>query len=235
VTDNAVLRAVFSLGEADGAILRALVSPDAKPRTFRDRLSRLTAGGLLRRRRAARTLWLYRLGPAGARANPGYVGAWHPSPAQLEHTLAAGQLLAAMTRRGFAAPLIVTGWAGEAELRSWLKPGQPRPDGRITWCSADGAAGAWLLELDRGTEARAAWRRKLVRYLTTEAARTSTPVLAATTSQERARNIAHLAADLGVPVLAATTTDLSVEGDPVVLDATRRKRTTLVDATTAVA
>jgi hypothetical protein len=78
-----------------------------------------------------------------------------------------------------------------------------------------------LVELDRATESRAAWRRKLGRYLS---CRSEEPVLVLTTSSRRAKHIAMLAADVGVPLLATTTESVHTEADPGVFDARVRRR-----------
>jgi hypothetical protein len=228
--DRQLIRGAWSLGFAPASTLRALISPTTSAGTFRDRLRRLhRAGHLLQTRYVAPAgdLWLYGVGRAALTA--GEPAPWRPSLAQVEHTLAVGQAVVALTRPGFAPPLHITGWQGESELRAWAAPGAPYPDARISW-TRDQTPGSWLVEVDRATESRAAWRRKLVRYLT---ANHSDPVLVLTTSRRRANGLAVVAADLGVPLLATTLTAACEQDDPPVLDARRRSRLPLSTASAA--
>lgn len=218
--DRRIIHACWSLGYAPASTLRALVSPGTSAGTWRDRLRRLHRAGHLVRTRyiaPAGDLWLYGAGRASLAV--GEPAPWRPSLAQVEHTLAVAQAVVDLTRCGFTPPLTVSGWQGEAELRAWAPPGWPYPDARITW-DHDGTAGSWLVEVDRATESRTAWRRKLVRYLTAAA---PDPVLALTTSQARATGLATVAADLGVPLLATTLTAVRNDDDPLVLDARQRR------------
>jgi hypothetical protein len=101
-------------------------------------------------------------------------------------------------------------WEGEAELRGWEppgQPGQPRPDLVIHWTANTGdnsaagqrtASAALAVEVDRGTEATAAWRRKLDRYRRTQR---FPLILAVTTTDTRARHLARLAATIGTPLI----------------------------------
>jgi hypothetical protein len=219
--DHAIVRAAWSFGYAPAHVLRSLTSPITSPGTFSDRLRRLHRAELLVQTRfvaPAGGLWLYGVGRRAL-----FVGdntPWRPGMAQLEHTLAVADAVVQLQRPGFAPPLQVTGWQGEAELRAWAPPGAPFPDARLEW-SAPNGSGAWLLELDRATESRGAWRRKLARYLATD---THELVLAVTTSSTRAEHLAVLAADLGAPVLATTARDVRAELDPTVYDARTRRR-----------
>jgi hypothetical protein len=104
---------------------------------------------------------------------------------------------------------------------------RPFPDARVVW-SLDGTSGAWLLEVDRATESRPAWRRKLARYL---AADVLQPILAVTTSERRALGLAQVAADIGADVLATTNAHVRDENDPPVFDALRSRRVPLTEAT----
>jgi hypothetical protein len=83
-----------------------------------------------------------------------------------------------------------------------------------------GRVGTWLVEVDRGTESRHALRRKFLRYLHTP----GREVLVVTTSDERARNIAVLARELGASVLATDQRALRVEARPLVYDALSGRR-----------
>jgi hypothetical protein len=218
--DRQILHAAWSLGYAPASTLHALISPTVAPGTFRHRLRRLHQNSFLVQQRfiaPASGLWLYGLGRASL--HPGDKNPWRPGLTQLAHTLDVGAAVVALTRPGFAAPRVVTGWRGEAEIRGWAPPGAPYPDAAITWTHG-GTAGSWLVELDRATEARAAWRRKLVRYLTTPPPGL---VLVLTTSEVRASNLAREAAEVGVPLLATTLRACQQTLDPVVLD-TRTKR-----------
>ena len=225
--DRAIIRAAWSLGAATAATLRALTSPATSPGTFRERLRRLHRGRYLTQTRyvaPAGSLWLYGAGLHGV--PPGAGRPWRPGLAQVAHTLDVGHALVALTRPGFAPPLRVTAWQGEAELRAWAAPGAPFPDARVSWRAPD-TAGSWLVEVDRATESRAAFRRKLVRYLTGGA---SSPVLVLTTSGERARRLAVVAADVGVPLLATTLAQVQQHADPIVTDSRTRTRRALTDA-----
>ena len=226
--DRALIRAAWSLGAATHATLRALVSPQTDGETLRRRMRQLHRDGYLLQTRhvgPAGCLWLYGVGRRGIEA--GEPRPWRPGLAQIEHTVAIGDLLVALTRPGFAPPVSVTGWQGEAELRAWAQPGAPFPDARVVW-EADGVTGAWLVEVDRATESRPAWRRKLVRYLTADARQ---PILAITTSERRAFGLALIAAEIGIDVLATTAADVQRCDDPTVLDATRGRRVPLTEAT----
>jgi hypothetical protein len=219
--DRQLVRAAWSLGYAPASTLRALVSPATSAETLRVRLRRLHRAGHLVQTRyvaPAGSLWLYGAGPAALPADD--PAPWRPSLAQVEHSLAVGQAVVALTRPGFAAPLHISSWEGEAELRAWAPPGWPYPDARISW-TVDGRPGSWLVEVDRATESRTAWRRKLVRYLT---ANHSDPVLVLTTSDVRATGLAVVAAELGVPLLATTLAAACGQRDPPVLGARLRRR-----------
>lgn len=214
--DRALIRAAWSLGAATHSTLRALVSPATQADTLRRRLRQLHRAGYLTQSRhigAAGCLWLYGAGRNALIANE--PRPWRPGLAQIEHTLAVGEVVVALTREGLASPVVVTAWQGEAELRAWAAPGAPFPDARVAWRIGD-RAGAWLVEVDRATESSAAWRRKLVRYL---AADVREPVLAVTTSARRAAMLAMVARDLGVPLHATTVTAVRDDDDPVVYDA----------------
>lgn len=227
--DRALVRAAWSLGLATHETLRLLVSPHTRANTLRRRLCRLHRDGYLTQTRhigPTGSIWLYGAGPRSL--VPDEPRPWRPSLAQLEHTLAVGDVLVALTRP--TADLTVTGWQGEAELRAWAAPGDPYPDARVTW-EAVGAHGAWLVEVDRGTESLPAWRRKLVRYLATDVR--ADRVLAVTTGPRRARAIAHLAADIGVGLLATTAASARSDADPVVYDSLTRRVTTLTTASAA--
>lgn len=223
--DRALIRAAWSLGAATSPTLRALVTPQTNPDTVRRRLRRLHRDGYLTQTRVfgpAGCVWLYGIGPKALR--PDDPRPWRPGLAQLQHTVAVGEIVVALTRPGFAAPLTITGWQGEAELRAWSAPGMPFPDARVTWRAGD-TAGAWLVELDRATESHAAWRRKLVRYLTNPR---GGEVLAITTSAARAKALAATGSEIGVDVLATTTAAVRGTSDPLVYDARSRKVRPLV-------
>lgn len=223
--DRALMHVAWSLGAATAATLQALIGSTTDRDTFRRRLRRLHREGYLTQTRhvgPAGCVWLYSLGPRG-RAPDG-ARPWRPSIAQLEHTIAVGEVVVALTRPGFAAPIEVVGWQGEAELRGWAKPGEPYPDACGTWRRGD-LRGVWLVEVDRATESHAAWRRKLVRYL----AHQPGTVLALTTTTVRAKRIAMAASELGVDLVATTLRAVLADNDPVVYDASRRLARSLSD------
>lgn len=222
--DRELVRAAWSLGLATHETLRVLVSPQTRANTLRRRLCLLHRNGYLTQTRhigPGRCIWLY---GAGRRAlTPGEPRPWRPSLAQLEHTLAVGDVLVSLTRP--RPELIVTGWQGEAELRAWAVPGAPYPDARVTWRIGD-TLGAWRVEVDRGTESQGAWRRKLVRYLSSPGGET---VLAITPDSRRARAIAVVAAEVGVRLAAVAQPSLALD-DPLVFDAATRRLIPLIVA-----
>jgi hypothetical protein len=230
--DQAIIRAAWSLGLATRETLRALAAPTASAAAFRERLGELKNArylDLIHVPGNTGHLWLY--GATRRGLTPGAPRPWRPGPTQYAHTLAVGDTLRALTRGGFALPALITGWQGEAELRAWALPGAPYPDARVTWRN-DGRLGAWLVEVDRATESRNAWRRKLVRYLAT---RSGDHLLILTTSRQRAANLAALSADVGVPALVTRLADVQVVTDPIVLHTCRREKTSLTRALTDVA
>lgn len=229
--DRAMIHAAASLGYTTNDVLRSLVSPHLGPNTLRRRLRQLQrAGYLVQLRVVGPTGHTYLYG-VGRRALPrGSSTPWRPGLAQYEHTLAVGDALVAVLRPGFAAPAFqIVEWQGEAEIRGWLETGAPRPDLRLRWQSRE-ADGWWNVEVDRGTEYRRAWRRKLGRYLEQMY---GDPVLTITTTPGRARSLARLAADMGAVMWATTAEAVRVQADPWVLDAAHRSRWSLTAAATA--
>jgi hypothetical protein len=219
--DRRILRACWSLGAAPAPVLHTLISPDVAAGTFRDRLRRLHQHGYLHQQGYAAPhggLWLYSIGRNGL--TPGEPRPWRPGLTQVQHTLDVASAIVALTRLGFGAPLEVQGWQGEAEIRAWASPGAPFPDALVRW-RRDHSEGTWQVEVDRATETRKAWRRKLVRYLTDQ---TGDPILALTTTEARAVALARVAADVGVPLLATTLHACQISLDPVVLDTRARRR-----------
>lgn len=205
--DHALVRCAWSLGWATSAVITDVVAPQTAVRFVARRLRRLTTAGYLRRRRViggTGHLWLYGAGHNAAVLDPGFRDAWRPSDAQLLHTLAIGDTLAALLRPGRLGSLVVTLWRGEAELRAWHRPGEPIPDLQVDWIGP-GREGRWCVEVDRGTESRNAWRRKLARYVHVR----GLTVLVVTTSDARARNLAVLARELGVAVLTTDAASLA--------------------------
>jgi hypothetical protein len=221
--DHDLVRAAWSLGWVTSQVLADVVSPGTLPKTLAVRLSQLTAAGYLRRQRVVGGprghVWLYGVGRAAPKIDAAYARPWRPSDAQLLHTLAIGDTLSALLTPNRLGTLCATGWRGEAELRAWHAPGEAVADLHVAWTMSD-ASGAWYVEVDRATESRNAWRRKLVRYLHAP----GRDLLVVTTSNERARNIAILARDLGVPAL--TTDGRTLEADAVlqVYDAVKGRR-----------
>jgi hypothetical protein len=221
--DHDLVRAAWSLGWVTSQVLAEVVSPATLPKTLAVRLSQLAMAGYLRRQRVVGGprghVWLYGVGRAASRIDAAYARPWRPSDAQLLHTLAIGDTLAALVTPNRLGTLRVTGWRGEAELRAWHAPGEAVADLHVAWTTSD-ASGGWYVEVDRATESRNAWRRKLARYLHAP----GRDLLVVTTSTERARNIAILARDLGVPAL--TTDRRTLEADAVlqVYDAGKGQR-----------
>jgi Replication-relaxation len=222
--DRAVIRACWSLGAATAGVLQALTSPQTSVNTLRARLRQLRQAGqlgLVRYVAPERGLFLYVVGPEAL--EPGSPRPWRPSLSQVQHTIDVGSAVVALTRPGFAG-LTSTTWIGEAELRGWAQPGAPFPDAIVRWTAPD-AQGTWNVEVDRATETRAFWRRKLVRYL--GQGDHDSVVLALTTSRQRALHLAQVSADVGVPLVAATLRAVTTSLDPEVLDTRTRRRVLL--------
>lgn len=221
--DRTIVHAAWSLGWITSDALTALVAPGTSRKTLAGRLAELAIAGYLRRRRIAAGpgahLWLYGAGPRASAIDPAYADAWRPPDSQLAHTAAVASTLAALVAPGRLGRLRITAWQGEAELRCWHQPGAPLPDLLLHWTNGTDE-GAWAVEVDRGTESRGLWRRKLVRYL--HARRMQ--VLVVTTSDERARNIARLAHDQGAPALTTHLAALQSGQPPMVYDAIRGRR-----------
>lgn len=236
--DRAMIDTVLRLGTTTSTVLRHLHAPRTDPQTIRRRLRRLTQARLLDATThvAPRgALHLYTVGRGGLEA--GQDRPWTPSVNQLEHTLAVGDTLLQLTSPDLAAGIRITGWEGEAELRGWTRPGHPRPDLRVQWQrhtgETTGSSGGRLdVEVDRATEAGAAWRRKLARYLTYQP---DAVVLAVTTSDQRALGLAQHALQVGVRLLAVPMTALATGADPVVYDTRGRRRHPLSHALNAAA
>jgi hypothetical protein len=221
--DHELVRAAWSLGWVTCRVLTDVISPATSAKTLAGRLSQLMAVGFLRRRRIVGGpgghLWLYGAGRKASALDPAYTDAWRPPDFHLAHTIEVGDTLAALLTPGRLGGIAVNEWNGQAELRTWHKPGDPMPDLCVRWMSG-GRVGTWLVEVDRGTESRHALRRKFLRYLHTP----GREVLVVTTSDERARNIAVLARELGASVLATDQRALRVEARPLVYDALSGRR-----------
>lgn len=220
--DRALVHAAWSLGLATHETLRLLVSPKTRANTLRRRLRLLHVHGYLTQTRhigPGRCIWLYGVGPRSLVL--GESRPWRPSLAQLEHTLAVGDVLVSLVqpRPGIA----ITGWKGEAELRAWAAPGAPYPDAQVSWRVED-VSGTWLIEVDRGTESRSAWSRKLARYLVADIRQ---PILAVTLTRRRAARLAAIGAELGVDVFGVAISDLDLTLQPRVFDASRGLLTSL--------
>ena len=126
----------------------------------------------------------------------------------MAHTLATGDVLIALMGQPEIARRVLS-WHGEAELRGWpdgealipdlllrLRPeGQTHPEVGLH------------VEVDRGTEARGHWRKKLSRYLYLPAVE----VLIATTSVQRAANLVRINEDFAVPLRTVTFDELRVD------------------------
>lgn len=221
--DHDLVRAAWSLGWVTCRVLTDVVSPATSPKTLAGRLSQLAAARLLRRQRVVGGpgghLWLYGAGPKASAINPAYADAWRPPDFHLAHTIEVGTTLAALLTPGRLGGIVVTDWKGQAELRTWRKPGEAMPDLSIRWI-AEARAGDWDIEVDRGTESRHALRRKFLRYLHAP----DRQVLVVTTSDDRARNIALLARELGTEVLTTDRRMFQSEALPLVYDAAVGRR-----------
>lgn len=227
--DHELVRCVWALGWVTSDVLREVVAPATQVKTLTRRLGQLVDAGYLRRRRivgGVGHLWLYGTGRLAPVLDPAFRDAWRPSDAQVLHTLAVGETLATLVAPGRLGGLVVTSWQGEAALRTWHRAGQPVADLYVEWTIPSGR-GAWHVEVDRGTEARNAWRRKLVRYLHV---RSAVP-LVVTTSDTRARNLALLARELGVAALTTDAAALRGEAVPQVYDALKGCRRSVDNAT----
>ncbi|HEV7210007.1 MAG TPA: replication-relaxation family protein [Mycobacteriales bacterium] len=227
--DRAIIHACYSLGWAPGPTFTALYR-DADRTFLQRRMRRLSTAGYLELARVGgSTLATINLFAVGRAALPvGQPRPWRPRPAQIEHTLAVGDVLAQLATPGRWSWLQVEGWQGEAELRDWAAPGDPYPDLQVNW-QANGIAGSWCVEVDRGTESGPAWRRKLVRYLR---ARPTATILAVTTGPARARNLAQLGIDVGVHVQALSLAELRAGNPPEVHDSRTKARLSLLAACT---
>lgn len=221
--DHHLVRAAWSLGWVTSHVLRDVVSPNTSTKTLAGRLSQLSAAGLLRRRRVVGGpgghIWLYGAGRNASALDAAYANAWRPPDFHLAHTIEVGATLACLVAPRRLGSITVDQWKGQAELRSWHGPGDAMADLHIRWaCGA--VAGAWHVEVDRGTESRHALRRKFLRYLHAP----DLDVLVVTTSDERARNIAVLARELGAAVLTMDRRALHAQAPPVVYDSLRGRR-----------
>lgn len=228
--DEQLLHASWSLGAATADVLRRLVSPTTSTQTLRSRLRRLRQAGYLTHTTYVTSvggLCLYQPGPASR--VPDDSASWQPSLAQLQHTLLVGDVLAALVCHARSATQgLAVDWQGEGELRAWATSAdQPFPDAAV---SGDGGQWRWQVEVDRATQTRSAWRRKLLRYLRHQ--QPNEVVLAVTTSRARASHLAQLALDVGVPMLATTSRDV-MGGDslPDVLDTRLRRQRPLLPHT----
>src|SRR3954468_3375735 len=117
VRDRAIVHAAWSLGLATSATLRALVAPEISLQAFRRRLRALNKSGhlvVLTFPGGTGHLWLYGATKRGLAADS--QRPWRPSLAQLQHTIEVGEAIVALIRPGFAEPLTVTAWQGEAEV-----------------------------------------------------------------------------------------------------------------------
>jgi hypothetical protein len=216
--DRTLVHAAWSLGWATSTVLRDLVAPATSVKTLTGRLTQLAHAGYLRRLDIpvgpGPHLWLYGAGRSAPRIDPAYREAWRPSESQLAHTVAVSATLGALARPGALGAIEVTEWYGEAELRTWHEPGAPVPDLLLRWVHGT-ASGRWAVEVDRGTQARAAWRRKLVRYVHAP----QRQLFVVTTSDERARNLARLAREMGVNALTVDRVAISADAPFHVYDA----------------
>jgi hypothetical protein len=221
--DHELVRAAWSLGWVSCRVLTDVVSPMTSAKTLAGRLSQLAAAGFLRRRRIVGGpgghLWLYGAGRGASAIDPAYADAWRPPDFHLAHTIEVGDTLAALLTPGRLGSVAVTDWKGQAELRTWHCPGDAMADLAVSW-KCGRRVGSWLVEVDRGTESRHALRRKFLRYLHVP----DCEVLVVTTTDERARNIAILARELGACVLTTDRRTLRADREPQVYDAVLGRR-----------
>jgi len=229
--------AATSLGQVTAEGLRRLISPGTSANTFTARLRILVTARYLTRVEVIaglRRVYLYGAGPRAR--EPGSPRPWTPAPHQLDHTLAVEATLVRLMDPAVTPALTRSEWSGEADYRAWADPGDPYPDLGIRWTAVDDGrqlAGQWAVEVDRATEARGAWRRKLGRYLADYSLRQL--IVAVTTSDARARNLAGLAAEVGYPTAATSLTALLQHPDPPVWDSWQRRRSTLTETSLALA
>lgn len=231
VADRPLLAACWSLGWASSATVAGLAAPQRPAAAVERRLRQLARAGYLRQLRLlagpAGHRLLYTPGRFAGRVDPGLVGGWRPPLAAVEHTVAVGRSLLAAHHGALPPPVRVTGWRGEAELRAWHLPGEPLPDATLSW-AAPGRRGRFYLEVDRGTEGRSAWERKLAGYLISEPGRWSSAdtILAIAPGAARCRRLAQLAGEAGVPLLAVPETEWYAPpaGGVVVFSAVHRRR-----------
>jgi hypothetical protein len=228
--DRDLLHVAWSLGWATPGAIGGLGSPGSTGSSVDRRLFRLRQQGMLRPMdlpqgpRRHRTLLA--VSRRAREVDPGLAGGWRPPPAAAWHSVDVGLALLAATDPALAPGLRVESWQGEAELRAWVRQGQPYPDARVSWATAAGR-GRWWVEVDRGTEGRAAWRRKLARY---GELRAGDWVLAVTTGDVRSRHLAGLAVESAVPLVACTLAAFRAGGDPEVYVSPVRQRARLSEA-----
>ncbi|HVA59538.1 MAG TPA: replication-relaxation family protein [Mycobacteriales bacterium] len=226
VEDVAILRAVWSFGCLTRRQIAGLAG--FTEQTAQSRVHPLWVAGALRRDRPRyHGPYLYRIGPAVDTIAAELGHGWHPRPGQIQHTMLTADLVVALLRR---CSVPVTGWAGEAELRTMATAGEPRPDAALTWRFGE-ASGRWLLEADRGTENHQIWRRKLYGY---RGLRPDEVVLVGAPNRHRAGRIAAAANQANVALLAAVSADLLAGGDPIVYDARVHRRRPLTEASTGI-
>lgn len=215
--DRPIIATCYSLGLASPATLYALHFPDRTFSALYQRLYRLRHAGYLDQLNRPGARGLHAVGRASL--PPGTPRPWRPSLAQLDHTLAVGDTLAALAAPGRLPELRITGWKGEAELREWAEAGQPFPDLQISWAAGQ-RSGTWQVEVDRGTESQGQWRRKLSRYLSRWP---DAQLLAVTPGAVRARNLAQLGADMGMHLQAMPAGALADPATARVYDSRQRR------------
>jgi Replication-relaxation len=208
-----MLETVWKLGYVTRHQLRALHAPGTDLGTVTRRLRILREHGLLTRvpvhAGGGDTMAPLTLGPRAGAVAPVYRQPWRPSPWQMAHTLATGDVLLALLSRPELLRGRLVSWHGEAELRGWTQGAAPIPDLLLRVrpdANADREVGVHV-EVDLATEARAHWRKKLLRYLYLP----DIDVLIVTTSPQRASNLGQLALSEGVRARATTFDALAVE------------------------
>lgn len=151
--------------------------------------------------------------------------------------------LRAWERPGYPRPDLLITWRATPAAANARPNSAPRPDLSALPLSARGAppgalpgaplaeavtvpttlrhlTGQLSVEVDQGTEAGGAWRRKLARYLTFQP---TAQILVVTTSDTRARNIARMARETGSVVLATTHIGIA-HGNTLVYDTVSGRR-----------
>lgn len=207
-----MLETVWKLGYVTRHQLRALHAPDTDIGTVTRRLRILREQGLLTRlpvhAGGGDTMAPLTLGPRASGVAAVFRKPWRPSPWQMAHTLTTGDVLIALLAHPQQLGGQLMSWHGEAELRGWTQGDAPIPDLmlRVRPDPHQVREVELHVEVDRATESRAHWRKKLVRYLYEP----DIVVFVVTTSAQRASNLTKLGLAEGVRLRATTFDALAV-------------------------